>query len=285
MKDDAGQMSMGKVWKNAVIQAVKIIVLAFSLICLLFATVVYAFPEAGAKLTSKLGMTNAERYCYVKIYSKSNKATDLYNLLLFEESVGNTSSEFEYINMLMAKKDYAEFCTKLDEASLLNCSDKKMIPYIYSVDMFLINQKIKCMYALDLDTVTGVIKQCLSSENLVDNSAATYVSLVVEGDLSTAQKIAKLNLLANTSNMVLGMEQRIKKLEEKFQELSQVSATQGISKAFAEKVVYGYLLMCQYKACYSLYALAEFDGRTQEKADEYKALWQSAAQTYDELVK
>ena len=209
-------LTMGFIWKNAVMEAIRVIVYAFSLICLVFAIIVCAFPSAGAKLTNTLGMTNVEKYCYNKIYENSGKATDLYNLVLFEQSVGDVAGEFAHIESLTKRSDYQEFCQKLDEASLKNCKDKKLIVYIYSVDIFLSNQKIKCIYELDIDGAEREIKQALSNENLLNNSISTYVSLVVDGNLSDAQKIAKLNLLANSEGLMNLLEERTSNLQKKY---------------------------------------------------------------------
>ena len=283
MSENSKNITMGEVWKNAIIKFLKIFVAAFSAINLLFALVVFAAPRFGAKLTSFLGLTSAERYCYTKIYKKSNSATDLYNLILFEENKGSLSREFEYINMLMKRDDYSEFCEKLDDASIKACDDKELIAYIGNVNMFLLNQKIKCMYNLDVSCNID-IRTNLASGNLLENTFSTYISIIESQKLSKNQKVALYKQLMSPTMITL-IETKIENLNAKLEEYKDVKYQNQITKDFAEKVLFEYVLMRHYEACYKVYSVIGDDLGEPEKAEEYKALWKDAAEVYGKLIK
>ena len=98
-------------------------------------------PKFDAKIFNYFGLTKAEESCYEQIYRKSNSSVDLYNLILFEQQIGNTNKELLYINELFAKDDYEDFCDKLDKSSIENAgANKTLIATVGDVDSFLISR-------------------------------------------------------------------------------------------------------------------------------------------------
>ena len=169
-------------------------------ICLCFCLM----PQFSLKISGLIGSKRAEEHGYERIYAKSGNNSDLYNLILFNQQEKDLSDELKYINELLSKKDYNEFCKAVDEASLKAVTLKELIPYSCDANAYIRGQKVACMYGLKEDLETYVLVQTSAGE-LSDLSVAVYVDLINEDESLTAtQKSEKIISLMNKGLIVGG---------------------------------------------------------------------------------
>ena len=244
-------------------------------------------PKFDAKIFNYFGLTKAEESCYEQIYNKSNSSVDLYNLILFEQQIGNTNKELLYINELLAKDDYEEFCDKLDKSSIENAgSNKTLIATVGDVDSFLISRKVKCLYQMNRNTkfenrsksVQDYVRSCLKNGSLTELSFSTYV-LLVDGDSSLSenqkkQEFESLNDLISSANNV-STETLLNDRE------IQLFETINTSSSNAENII---VLNAMVKFYRAKYVFSEKLGESADVLESIEAKYDSAVRGYLELI-
>lgn len=244
-------------------------------------------PKFDAKIFNYFGLTKAEESCYEQIYNKSNSSVDLYNLILFEQQIGNTNKELLYINELLAKDDYEEFCDKLDKSSIENAgSNKTLIATVGDVDSFLISRKVKCLYQMNRNTkfenrsksVQEYVRSCLKNGSLTELSFSTYV-LLVDGDSSLSenqkkQEFESLNDLISSANNV-STETLLNDRE------MQLFETINTSSSNAENII---VLNAMVKFYRAKYVFCEKLGESADVLESIESKYDSAVRGYLELI-
>lgn len=248
--------------KNASKTTFKILLALVFAFCYLITILFFVSPKAGAKIFHFFGYNKAEEFCYYRIYEKSNSAADLYNLILFEQNVGENERELYYINVLLNREDYSDFCAKLDMASIDACKDIKLIPYVGNVNSYLINQKISSMYKLNISCLNE-LKNQLEKGNVLETSYATYVDLIRQNSsMSESQKQATYSEIL-TEQFVTLLDSRTSKLTATLEEYETTDCV------LASKILHQYSLMRLYEAEYIAYKAVG----NEDKANEFKDLW------------
>ena len=189
-----------KVWLNSL----KIFAITLGALIFIFFFVIssmfFISPKFDAKIFNFFGLEKAEEACYVEAYEKSGSNVDLYNLIIFESELENYEKELMYINELMNDEDYVEFYQKLDKSAINAVEDKSLIAYACNTNGYLINQKLKCMYALGFSeiNINNFVKTQIESEFLFDNTFIVYVELIKNDEsLTVEQKQQKLEAVYN----------------------------------------------------------------------------------------
>ena len=136
------------------------------------------------------------------IYNRSDKITDLYNLILCEGELGNFSKELDCIDEIIARDDYNEFCNTMDKASLNSVKDKQMLPYSVNVNGYLMSRKVICLYNLNKEGIETYVYRQTSVGKISEYSFSTYVDLIYnDNSLTDAQKREKLAFLMNINEV------------------------------------------------------------------------------------
>lgn len=189
-------------WKNGLKIGLKTLVASFVVIMFSLTFVFVLFPKFSLKINNALGLDKVKELNYQMIYNRSEKITDLYNVILCEGELGKFSKELAYIDEMTARADYNEFCNTMDKASLKSVTDKQMIPYSVNVNGYLMSRKVICLYNLNTEGIETYIYRQTSVGKLNDYSYSTYVDLVYSDEtLTDAQKREKLAFLMNINEV------------------------------------------------------------------------------------
>lgn len=235
-------------------------------ICLSFCLM----PNFSLKISTLIGSSRAQENCYERIYEKSGKNSDLYNLILFNQQQKDTIDELKYINELLNKKDYNEFCKAADAASLKAVTLKELIPYSCDTNAYVRGQKVSCMYALKENIETYVLVQTSAGE-LSDLSVAVYIDLINEDEtLTSIQKSEKVISLMNKGLIVSGsfngaeaiIADRVNDLKIELEKDNDES----------REIILQYSLVRMYKASWLINSYTD----NNEKAEEFRVMYNSA---------
>ena len=208
----------------------------------------YLSPKLSLKISQYLGSASAQEVAYKRIYAKSGKNVDLYNLIQFNQKQNDLSDELKYINELMSKDNYKEFCSALDKASLSQVDSNELIPYMCDVNAYLRSQKVICMYALESEFETYLLVQTSAGE-LSDLSFAVYIDLIhSDKTLTDTEKLEKIIILMDKGIIVdkefkdadTIIDLRINEIKEKLTE----------NLDLKDKIIMQYSLVRFYKAKY-----------------------------------
>ena len=175
-------------------------------ICLIFvffyilSAMFFLSPKFDAKIFSFFGMKKAEESCYVMQYQKSNDVVDLYNLVIFEQELNNDLKELSYINELINRKDYNDFCAKLDKSIIEQIEDKVLLTSLTTTNAYLISRKVKCSNRLNISGIETYIHSKLSlnsnnSNDLSECSFAVYVDIIESSSMTDNEKREKIETL------------------------------------------------------------------------------------------
>lgn len=264
------------VWKNATVSFLKIIGIVVCAFFFVTTTLFSLFPSLGTEYYNVLGLKKAEELCYERQYQKSDNIADLYNLVVFEQDKNNIK-QLQYINELMNKKGYTDFCEKLNDSALSKTNEKSLIAYVGDVNAYLVNQKVKCLYELNISAETFVYS-CLKNDNLTEQSFASYVELIrKDNSLSETKKIEKYQDLldtfeANGQTLEVLLNNRLLYINQK---LGETNLSEN------NKIILQYTLMNDYRACYVVYHTIG----NETKTSEYETKYNEARSEYNNLVK
>ena len=246
----------------------------------------YLAPKINAKMFNFFGLTKAEESCYVQAYKNSGKTSDLYNLVLFEQEHSNTEKELYYINVLLSKNDYSDFCLKLNSSAIAK-TEKNMYVYVGDVNAYLVNRKLKCMYQLNSKVtyenrsklVVSFVRSCLAGENLTELSFSTYVSLVLQDEtLTSQQKVSEFETFENLISTEETVSTR-KLLTDREGALINKYINE---KSESSKILFANALVKFYKAEYNYFkTLGETENNLQMIEDKYQIMLDA----YNKLIK
>ena len=111
-------------WKNGVKIGLKTLACCFVVIMFSLTFIFVLFPKFSLKINNSLGLNKVKELNYQMIYARTDKIADLYNVILYEGEVGKTSKELTYIDEIIKRTDYNDFCNAMDKASLKSVKDK-----------------------------------------------------------------------------------------------------------------------------------------------------------------
>ncbi len=275
-----------KVWFGAFRLFFKIIFIFIFCVGFVFSSIFIISPETDAKIFNFLGFTRAEEACYVRIYNKSGSASDLYNLIIFDMNTGDLDGEYLYINEMINRDDYAEFCKKLDASGVLSAGDNKAL-YVYVADTnaYLIQRQIKICFEKYLEdnsagwdfSLIKLIRQNLSGDNLTEYSFYTFMRAIVsENSLSTEQKIEFVETLMDTwseENITLTMDLLLERLNNLDEALS-------VENDEVDQILLAYSKMRLCEAMYYYYQLVG----DEVSEENYLLQYNSAREVYLALI-
>lgn len=228
-----------------------------------------AFPKFSLKINETLGLKKIQEYNYQMIYKKSNNIADLYNLIIFEGKLENTSKELGYLNEILIRDDFQDFCYSMDSATIKRLDDKKLISYSANVRGYLVARKVYCLYVLGSKNVQSFVYEQTKNGKFKEYSFAAYVDLVVnDASLTNQEKETILSEFLSlqkldTENNLVSFEKLVKNKVSGLNSLISVTVNEN------DKLVLKYVLMRLYGANASVY---EILGET-EKAENNLSLY------------
>lgn len=275
MKTENNEKTNKQTLLNCLKLSLKFLAIAIIAVAYINVSIVVISPKFSAKIYSKLGLKNAEEYCLTRVYAKSDSLVDLYNLVVFEQNRDDLK-QLQYINELKNKDGYLQFCKKMNSSALSSTTEKSLVAYVGDLDAYLTNQKVKCLYNLNLGAEVFVYANLKSSE-LQEQSFATYVEIVKSDESqSVIEKKQKYQNLLDTfalgdDNLEIYLNQKMNAQEQKLLE-TDLGET--------ERILLQFSLMKNYKACYVVYDLID-----ETKKNEFKNKYESAVSSYNNLIK
>ncbi len=239
-------------WRIGMKIALKTLVGCFIGIMFAFCLIFVLFPKFSLKINNVLGFKNVKELNYQMIYDRSDKITDLYNLILYKAEMEDFDGELELIDEIISRDDYNEFCGALDKASLKSVSDKTMLPYSVNVNGYLMSRKVVCLYNTQKNGFETYIFRQTNTGKLSEYSYSTYVDLVCgDENLTNAQKSEKLTFLNEISSDIGG---ELTTLETLVQERVQnIIIKLGIETSAEKKISLQYALTRIYRSRYYAY--------------------------------
>ena len=253
--------------KKIILIALKTFGYTFIVIMLFICSTFYLTPRLSLKISQVIGCKKAQESCYEKIYDKTNSISDLYNLVLIEQQLGDYKKELGYINAMLAKKEYSDFCKTLDSASLKTITSKELIPYSCDANAYIIGQKVTCMYKMGEDLDIFVLAQTSAGE-LTDLSLATYIDVIHNDDLLTnAQKIEMINSFKMQGLIKNSVYENSETIIEK--RINQIKSELGEDNGLDREILLQYSLVRYYRANYLIYNYLD----DEDQAETYKDLY------------
>lgn len=253
--------------KRGVKIALKTIVDTFVVIMLVMCSLFVLFPKTSLKIHQTLGMERMQGMNYKVIYSRSDNIADLYNLIIFEAEQSNYSEELVYIDEMISRKDYSNFCETMDKASLTKISSDKLTAHSANVNGYLLSRKVICMYQLKKDGMDSYIYRQMSKGKISEYSFSSYVDLIYfDESLSGSEIKEKLSVLMQFSDVVDGnlvsLEQLVQTRVESLKNAITVEEDEN------KKDVLRYTLMRIYASRYYVYDAL---GNAELKTENYNA--------------
>ena len=188
--------------KNGLKIGLNTLIACFVVIMFSLTFIFVLFPKFSLKINNSLGLDKVKELNYQMIYNRSEKITDLYNVILYEGELGKHSKELGYIDEMIAREDYNEFCETMDKASLKSVKDKNMIPYSVNVNGYLLSRKVICLYNLKKEGIDTYVYRQTSLGKISEYSFSTYVDLIYnDNSLTDAQKREKFAFLMNINEV------------------------------------------------------------------------------------
>ncbi len=184
--------------KNGLKIGFKTLIACFVGIMFVLCSIFVLFPKFSLKINNALGLNKVKELNYQMIYNRSSKITDLYNVIMYEGEIGNFKKELSYIDEMIERKDYAEFCEEMDKLGLESAKNKNLIPYSVNVNGYLMGRKIACLYNLGTDGIETYIYRQTNLGKFSEYSFSAYVDMLYnDSSVNPAQKREKLSYLIN----------------------------------------------------------------------------------------
>lgn len=131
--------------KTALITFAKSLVLMVAVLFFVFSFCYVLFPKSIASVYEALGYNKGVVTAYERIYNKSKKNSDLYNLIQKSISANTYQVSSKYIEVLLQTEDYEDFVNKTNEA-LIKEADVKYIAYVGDLDGYLTSELVIAKY-------------------------------------------------------------------------------------------------------------------------------------------
>lgn len=258
------------IWKNAILKFLKIFAFCFILCVYIVSILFFIYPNANVKLFRFLGLKNAEEASLVRVYEKSEKLSDLYNLIVFEDEQANFEKELYYLNILMFDENFDKFCDKLDSSAIQAVGeDKALIPYLCNTKSYLINQKVLCLINLN-QTVDTFVCSMLGEEYLFEYSYTTYVEYIYSMNINNLTKENLITILNETFNLNNESKTVEELLDERIENLK--AYTEGeLNEVQKIKAYHTLMNLTKGKYLSNLILHGEDDSRTIQAKEEYRA--------------
>lgn len=140
-------MTEEKYGKIIVATVLKTILFVIGFLSLAVSYVFMISPETISNVYSKLGMKNAEIAAYERLYEKSGKNADLFNLIQKYLAHDEYSNAKDGILKLQKTSAYSTFATDVNNASIA-AANKYEVAYVVDLDSYLMGQLLVCEYRL-----------------------------------------------------------------------------------------------------------------------------------------
>lgn len=265
--------------KNGLKIGLNTLVACFVVIMFSLTFIFVLFPKFSLKINNSLGLDGIKELNYQMIYNRSGKITDLYNVILYECELGKTSKELGYIDEMIARDDYNEFCETMDKASLKSVKDKNMLPYSVNVNGYLLSRKVICLYNLKKEGLETYVYRQTSVGKISEYSFSTYVDLIYnDNSLTDAQKREKLAFLMNINEVKNN--ELISQAELLDLRIGYINDRLISEKDKEEQIALQYTLTRIYRSRYYVYEVLG----SEEKKLENKTLFESAKTKLNQMI-
>ena len=148
-----------------------------------------------------MGLDRAKAYMYERVYNKTEKNEDLYNVIEVYIQTENYNKIIKYINVMQNKSNYESFCELVDNRNTANVS-KEFYVYVCDYDAYLKNQYVLSLYNSGRkDRAKEVaFEGLIGNSNLYAWEFGAYVDCVMSDDtLESDEKKATLAAIYDTT--------------------------------------------------------------------------------------
>lgn len=253
--------------KRGVKIALKTLGDCFIVIMLAICSIFILFPSFSLKIHKSLGMKKMQELDYQMIYAKSDKITDLYNVILYEEQIGNTKKELAYIDKILERDDYSEFCASMDKSTMEKLTDNSLIAYSANVNGYLLSRKVSIMYNSGVENINSYIYRQAKTGKITEYTFYTYVNLICkDSSLSNNEKKEKLTLLIGLNDGSGSFESLINK------KISMLKTAKNQESDKKKILVYNGAILRLYDANATLYEILGDEDKAEENLELYNQI-------------
>ena len=239
----------------------------FIVIMLVLCSIFVLSPKLSLKIHETTGNKKVQELNYRMIYANSNNIADLYNLILIEGELGNSKAELFYIDKMISRDDYDDFCDKLDDVSSEKIDTEGLTSYSANVNGYLLSRKVICMYNLEESGLEAYIYRQVRSGKISEYTFSSYVDLVYfDKALTQAEKREKLSCIMDTMDGING------KLSDLLQTRVNSLKTAITLAEDNKKDVLRYTLMRIYASRYYVYDAIGNEDLKNENHEAYKEI-------------
>lgn len=258
--------------KNIVKIALKTLLDCFIGLMLILSSIFVLFPKFSLKINETLGLKKIQEYNYKMIYAKSDNIADLYNLIIFEEQQENIEEELVYLNEILARSDFYDFCKSIDSATIKRLNNKKLIVSSANVNGYLSGRKVYCLYSLDSKNVQSFVYSQTKNGKLKEYSFAVYIDLIINDE--NLAKFEKKDILEEFIVMkTLDENMNLVSMEDLIeQRIGELGSLIEVTTDENEVLILKYVLMRFYGANTSLYEILGETSKQEENLNLYNNL-------------
>jgi len=182
------------------------------------AVLTLVLPKTMANFYGDVGLNRAQAYCYKRVYNKSQKTEDLYNLIEVSIKAENFEDVIEFSKKMQNEPTFLIFCDKINERSTKNAENKYYV-YVCDYDAYLKNQITNAYYKTKkFDAAKDfALNNLAENSNIYASEISTLCDLILsDKNLSKTQKTEKLSSIFNAEidgkNVQTLMEEKIDSL-------------------------------------------------------------------------
>ena len=164
----------------------------FVALCVVSLAIPVLAPARAVNFYRIAGLNAAAVSTQKRIYEKSNKIEDLYNLVLLSDEVGDKDALLEYSNQLLSRDDFNTFAAAYEEYALKN-TEKDKLYLVASLKNYLMGIRIEYLYSESAEKAFAEAVKCFDVNEIAEFYFSKYVSCVLlDESLTAEQKNAKL---------------------------------------------------------------------------------------------
>ena len=150
-------------------------------VCILYVwTIIFCLsPQTALRINQTFGFKGVETACYERIYLKSEKTSDLYNLIEICVKNKDYNKTVKYIDQMRKGEGYAEFCSQVNMAAVANTS-VKYVAFVGDYDSYLTQQKCVALYTSNkkIEAFQFALYDLNDNTNKYSIPLASYVELL-----------------------------------------------------------------------------------------------------------
>lgn len=159
-----------------------------AIFCEMFLVVPVLSPKTAINMYKTTGQNKTAIATSERIYKKSKKIEDLYNLVLLSDELNDKENLLKYSKLLLEHKNFATFSLAFDEYALAH-TDKDKLYLVSSLKSYLMSIRIEYLYGENSEKAFMEAVQCFDENDINVFYFSKYIScILLDNSLSDVKK-------------------------------------------------------------------------------------------------